>query len=337
MPTILGSELSPRPNARRVGMVGVSLVVTAVLLWWSLRDVDLEAVRARMFAVSKPWLSVAIGFAVASIACRGVRWRFFFLASEEPPTKDLVRSTFIAALVNNVFPVRAGEIAGAVALNKLSRVPIATGLSSLAASRVLDVAVIAAMLSIALFASVSSSVATGLASAAGLFALVLVVLLVIVARSSGTVIRSARRFLDWLLPPRAAAWTKTVVDQLLRGLAPLGSSERFFGALTWSSLAWILNAGAILFGFLAFGIQTSPWAALTVQGFVAIAIALPSAPGFFGPFEAAGRLALAYYAIDATTAASFILPFHIVVNFVPAVVLGLVALLTAREASVGMD
>ena len=332
MPIILGSELSSRPNARRVVMVLVSLLITVALLWWSVRDVDLAAVRARMFAVSTPPLLVAIGLAIASIACRGVRWRFLFPASEEPSTRNLVRSTFIAALINNVFPVRAGEVAGALALNKLSRVPIATGLSSLAASRVLDVAVIAALLSIALFASVSGSVAGGLAVAVGLLALVLVAVLVLLARSSGLMNRSAKRFLDWLLPPRPATWSKNVVEQLLTGLAPLGSSERLFGALAWSSLAWTLNALAIWFGFLAFGVHVSPWAALTVQGFVAIAIALPSAPGFFGPFEAAGRVALGFYAIDATTAVSFILPFHLVVNFLPAVAVGLVALLTARES-----
>ena len=313
-------------------LVLVGFLVTAGLLWWTMHDVNLSEMWSRVRGVSGPQLMAAILLAVLSIACGGVRWRYLFPSGEEPPTASLVQSSFIAAMANNVLPLRTGELAGAVALNKISNVPIATGLSSLLASRVLDVAAIAGMLSIALLGSVETSVGSGLAAVTGVSAFVLVVLLVLFARSSGLMLRLSVRFFDWLLPPRPAAWVETVLIQLFEGLAPLASRDRLVWAMAWSILSWTLNALSIWFGLLAFGVQVSPWAAFTLQGLIAIAIALPSSPGFFGPYEAAGRVALSLYAIDASTAVGFVLPFHVAVNFLPAIAAGLLAVVAARDA-----
>jgi uncharacterized membrane protein YbhN (UPF0104 family) len=62
---------------------------------------------------------------------------------------------------------------------------------------------------------------------------------------------------------------------------------------------------------------------------VAFGVAIPSSPGFFGPFEALVRVTLALYAVPAAAAVSFAVAFHLAA-FLPITLLGLWSLSRAR-------
>jgi len=62
-----------------------------------------------------------------------------------------------------------------------------------------------------------------------------------------------------------------------------------------------------------------------VQGVIGFGVALPSSPGFFGPFEAATRATLAIYGIGADQAVSYAVGYH-VGGFIPITLLGLYSL-----------
>jgi uncharacterized membrane protein YbhN (UPF0104 family) len=69
-----------------------------------------------------------------------------------------------------------------------------------------------------------------------------------------------------------------------------------------------------------------PWeGAFLLQGLIGFGVALPSSPGFFGPFEAVTRITLGLYAIGADQAVSYAVAYHIG-GFVPITVLGLYSL-----------
>jgi uncharacterized membrane protein YbhN (UPF0104 family) len=59
-----------------------------------------------------------------------------------------------------------------------------------------------------------------------------------------------------------------------------------------------------------------------LQAVNAFLVSIPSSPGFFGPFEAGVRLALAPFGVPASQAVSFAAAFHIG-SFAPVTVLGL--------------
>ena len=73
--------------------------------------------------------------------------------------------------------------------------------------------------------------------------------------------------------------------------------------------------------FKAVGIEAPLSAAFFLQSLLAFAVAAPSAPGFFGPFEAATKVALAVYGIDNTLAVSYALGYHIL-GWIPITVIG---------------
>jgi uncharacterized membrane protein YbhN (UPF0104 family) len=65
-----------------------------------------------------------------------------------------------------------------------------------------------------------------------------------------------------------------------------------------------------------------PWiATLFVQGVIVVAVALPSAPGFFGLFELGATVSLALYGVSQSDAATWALVFH-VASFIPITLIG---------------
>jgi uncharacterized protein (TIRG00374 family) len=91
--------------------------------------------------------------------------------------------------------------------------------------------------------------------------------------------------------------------------------------LWWAILLWACNAFAFWLGFLALGIEAPMSAAFFVQGLIAISVALPSSPGFFGVFEAAGSVGLGLYGVSDVNAVSWAIGFHLL-SFIPITVMG---------------
>ena len=69
--------------------------------------------------------------------------------------------------------------------------------------------------------------------------------------------------------------------------------------------------------------------AVTIQVFICLGVALPSAPGFIGTFHTAGRYALTLFGVKAVVAVSFATVYHLF-SFVLCLVLGLVSYLTSE-------
>ena len=151
--------------------------------------------------------------------------------------------------------------------------------------------------------------------------------------------RSARHLLRSVLPNQWAATLSELLERLASGFAAVRRPRRMVSLFLWSLLIWSTNAAAFWVGFAAFHIDV-PWtAAVVVQGTVTLGIALPSSPGFFGPFEAATRVALTSYGVAPAAAAAYAVPFHLSAYFVPMTLLGLWSLwvtgLSIRSRAVG--
>ncbi|PJF34153.1 MAG: hypothetical protein CUN49_16830, partial [Candidatus Thermofonsia Clade 1 bacterium] len=80
---------------------------------------------------------------------------------------------------------------------------------------------------------------------------------------------------------------RSLVDKVLDGIAPLGSTRGVSYAVWWSLWSWVASivAGYVL--LFAFYDQPNWAAALLMIAAAALAVALPAVPGSVGPFEAA--------------------------------------------------
>jgi hypothetical protein len=132
----------------------------------------------------------------------------------------------------------------------------------------------------------------------------------------------AQRLLTRLLPARLAERGITFAEGLLAGLDVLRSPSRFAAVTAWSLAVWCAYAASFWLCFEAFHMDV-PWTAtFLLQALIAFGVAVPSSPGYFGPFEAMTRATLALYGIDPSQAVSYAVAIHIG-SFIPISLLGL--------------
>lgn len=309
------------------GALGIAL--SALLLWWTLRGEDLGEV-ARVLRESDPWYWLAATIAGTVIfPLRALRWRVILAPLEgRLPFAPLWQATAIGMMINNVAPLRAGEFARAFVLSRSQpRIPFTAAFASLGVDRIFDAVVVFGLLLLAtLDPAFPSDARVGTLTVGAYSKLLAIVLgsavaalylLVLFPTSFGALAEG----ITGRIAPKFAPRVRALVDAFSSGLAVLRSPSLTLSVLGWTLLHWLMNALAFWFGFRALGIEAPLTASLFLQGVIAIGVALPSSPGFFGVFEAAATSGLLLYGIANTPAVSWALGFHIL-TFIPITVIG---------------
>jgi len=124
------------------------------------------------------------------------------------------------------------------------------------------------------------------------------------------------------IAPRFVDRGRRLLESFMSGLGALRSPVRFAKVLGWAIVMWLVNGLSFWIGFLAVGIEAPYTAALFLMGVIAISVAIPSSPGFFGVFEAAALAGLTLYNVKSDLAVSWALGFHLLA-FLPITLIGL--------------
>lgn len=316
---------------RRWIKVGVGLLVSVGLLWWAFHDVSLSEVWARVRRAD-PWLLLAmIAVATGSFVIRAMRWHVLLLPGlDDSRFRNRWAAVCVGFMANNVLPARLGEFARAYALSRTEDIGTSGAFASLVVERVFDGLVVAFFLFLAVAfpgflgdgAETGATVRNLAMGGAAVFGGALVALGLMVRRPK----TSLRLFEAWVGRLLPGDWGERATDSLAGFLGGLGALHRprvFARALLWSVFLWLWLAFSVWLGLRAFDIPGPGFpGALLVQSVIAFAVALPSSPGFFGPFEAGARLSLGLYGVDPSSIASFAMGYHIL-TFVPVTLLGL--------------
>jgi len=309
------------------GAIGIAL--SAVLLWWTLREVSIGTVIGEL-SRSNPLLFLASAICATLIfPLRARRWRtILHPVAPNLPFGPLWRSTAIGMMVNNLVPARAGEIARAYALTRETTVPFATSVASLAVDRLFDLLILMLLAVAAVLdpafprdAEIAGQSLGTLAQGSIVIGIVLVGLLYCLAFFPLQLVRAFELFAR-RVSPRIEERGKQALVRFSEGLSVLKSPRRFSAVFGWTLAHWLLNAFAFWLGFKAVGIELPFSAAVFLQTLIAVGVAVPSAPGFFGVFEKIATVGLGIYGIGATQATSWAIGFHIL-SFIPITIMGL--------------
>ncbi|HEV8305985.1 MAG TPA: lysylphosphatidylglycerol synthase transmembrane domain-containing protein [Gemmatimonadales bacterium] len=327
----MSSPSNPSRNRSSRWAWGIGLAVTVALLAWVLHGVQPREVVEHARAADPLLLLAAVALATATFPLRTLRWRLILrdVDGHRFVWAPLWHATAIGFMANNLLPARAGEVARAYVANRRLPVRFTTALASVGVERVFDALVMLALMAVAIAAPSfpahtlvgGRSLARLATGAAGLFGAVLVLALVVVHRPAPWLALLAR-VLHRALPARIADRLSHWAEGIVAGLAVLKSPARFAGVVAWSVVLWAVNAAAFAVCFRAFGFEVPLEAALLLQGIIGFGVAVPSTPGFVGVFEAATRITLAVYSVDAGPAVSYALTYHLT-TFLPITLLGL--------------
>lgn len=131
------------------------------------------------------------------------------------------------------------------------------------------------------------------------------------------------------IPLKAAEFLAGILIRLIDGLGIMASFSQALLIFGCSLLIWVLFSAVTYLFLAAFSIQAPFLVAVTIQVFICLGVALPSAPGFIGTFHAAGRYALAVFGIQSVVAVSFATVYHLF-SLVCCLVLGATSYLTGE-------
>lgn len=307
----------------------LGILLSVLLLWWTMKDTSVHAVWAVLSQSSLPlWIGCMV-FGTAIFPLRARRWQALLApVAGRLPLTPLWQSTAIGMMSSNVIPLRPGEFVRAFALSRAEpRVRFTAAVASIAVDRLFDTVVILLMMLVAtLDPAFPSQQKIGdhtlgfwLAIPAVLFATVLLGLVFfLIAPDRVFAIADAvvRR-----VAPRFEPTVRSHLEGFVTGLHVLRSPRLLAEVFFWTVLHWLCNAFAFWLGFQALHLSAPFSAALLLQGLIAIGVAIPSSPGFFGPFEAVGKAGLAIYGVSNTEAVTWVIGFH-VLTFVPITVMG---------------
>lgn len=332
----MAAAAPPKPKRLRwPGAIG--LAISVLLLWWTLHDVALPDLWAELRRARPLALLGAVVLSTAAFPLRTIRWRYLLRRDGvELPLIPLWHATAIGFMANNLLPARAGELARGYAARKLTGVRLSAALGSIAVERVLDGLVLVSLLVAGIawggFAQTTTVGGVPLGRLARVAALMFLAALLAafwLVHWPGPALRASRWTLDRVVPRRWAARLLEMIEGLLGGLDALKSPKRFALVTLWSFVVWLVSAASYWLGFIALGTPVPASAALLLQGLIAFGVAIPSSPGFFGPFEAVTRAVLGLYGVPVTLAVSYAVAYHIAV-YVPISALGLWSLSRAH-------
>jgi glycosyltransferase 2 family protein len=314
----------------RFGWRGVlGLLISALALWWTLRDVEIGAVLAHVRAGSL-WLMLLSTVAATGIfPLRARRWRpILHAVRANIPFGPLWRSTAIGMMASNVLPARVGEVARAFALSREERsVRFTSAFASVAVDRVFDALVVLLLMFIAMLdprfragTLVAGQPATYWVGGGAIFVVAVLTALYLVLFFPARIILIFERITSGV-SPRVAERGGAILLSFSQGLDVLRTPGRFMAVLGWTLAHWLLNAFAFWLMFRAFGIEAPFSAALFLQGIIAIGVAIPAAPGFFGVFEAFAKAGLKVYGVPEDLAVAWGFTFHFL-SFIPITAMG---------------
>jgi glycosyltransferase 2 family protein len=313
-----------RTTKMMVRAIGGGLV-TLVFFTLLLRSVDLNEVRNSLEKISEGWLLMAFAMLAAGYAARVIRWWIMLHALDgKIQMRACVWPLICGIAVNNVLPLRAGDVLRVMGFRHLLAAPAGRVLGTLILERLLDVATLLVILAAALAALPAEIVPRALTWMAGGSAALLLVMVFGVLFGSGLLRRIVLMVTGWR-PIRQREYGPTLiasVEELIRALELLRSPARGAILMLLSSLVWILEGG--MFACVSMGLRTDagfvgPWFALATG---TLATMLPSMPGYLGTFDYFAMQGLVLYGASVTSAAAFALIVHAIL-WGPITVMGL--------------
>ncbi len=301
------------------------LLVSSVLLVVFFQSLDIGSMATTMRDASYAFVIPAVAVYFGGVWLRAARWRLLVAPFAAVPTARLFRVIVIGFAVNNVLPLRLGEIVRTFLLRRSDGVPIAASLATVLLERLLDVIALCALMTIVLLFVPLDGWVLALASFAGLVttgaAAGLLILLVLP--------RSARdRLLDVgvALADRLGRRLGSFARSFLEGVRAIEDTRTVLAVGCLSIACWVAELGLYYCMMLAFGFDSGVLSVAAGMVVANLATALPSSPGYIGTFDVPLQLLLTEtFGVPDATAASYTLLTHAVL-LVPVVLAGLVLL-----------
>jgi uncharacterized protein (TIRG00374 family) len=312
------------------GKVWLGVAVSAVLLWVAVRGVSLDEVLQQLRQVRPVWLLPVLASIFLRFWLTAIRWQLLLRPVKSIGIHRLFAITMVGFMANNVLPARLGEFVRAYALGRSEGLPPSVPFATIVIERIFDGFTLLLFLVGGLsFLRPSRTLLWAAGLTCALYLGVLGTLLVLrTERGQELLIGALDR-----LPGRVAGPARRLLETFRAGLEVLGDVRALLLTTLLSIAIWVVNAAGVEASFRAFTLDLPPYASFLLLGTIAVALVLPSAPGYVGPLQVGTVQGLALVGVARETALSLSIVYHLC-NYIPITLVGL-AYLSALNLTLG--
>jgi uncharacterized protein (TIRG00374 family) len=309
---------------KRKALIGI--LVSAICLYLAFRGVDWgEAVDALKHA-HYIYIIPNAALVMFGLWLRAIRWRYMTDAIKEGISiHSLFASTMIGFMVNNILPLRLGELARPFSLSRKEEISRSAAFATIVIERVFDALslflVSGLLVAFAPFlVDDNETLSSALYALLALHVVALIFLVMLKVRTDWAI--ALTRKMTGFLPDRFQVRVLEVVEKFVSGLGVFKDWRSLVLIVVWSVVIWAVVGFSNYFIFLAFDLSVPWYAPFVVLVFVSLGVMLPSSPGYLGPFQFFTVQALLIFGIAKSVGLSFSIVLHLS-NYVPITLVGL--------------
>ncbi len=298
-------------SRRGVAIFLLSCVVGGVCLYLFLRNVDYPLLWRVLSSARLPWVVLAVAASLSLLPLRVLRWRLMLEdSSSREAADDLLAIVAVSFAANVIFPARLGEVVRVYLLKRIRGVSLAYGAATVVLERIFDMLTMIFFMVIliafgeelfprfrhneAFFGAARAFVAAGVTGFLLLFTLVRMH-----DRLKG---RIHSLWAERLSSSRAGTAAGRIASGFISGLSVLRTTRQTVEGSLLSLLLWSVGAFVYWFCAKAFGVEIGLLGSLLLFVLSCIAVALPQAPGYIGPYQLAVEFGLGLLGIGGMVA-----------------------------------
>ncbi len=274
--------------------------IGALLIWLLFRNTDWHAVGNALMNANWWWLALSFALVFVTFLTRIKRWGYIVRTAQPVSFRAMYSATQIGFLGNFTLPGRVGEVIRAVVLSRLTGLTFSRCFAFVALDRLTDLfGLIAVMLIAATFFHPTAPIVLEELSEPipadairlGAEATIAVVLVIVAAFVT---LYCRKNFALWVVSSTIGRVSKGLSARLEEMLSQFADGMHVFKsvgdmsrAIVWSLITWGIGTLCYFCVLQAFSIEAPWYTAVIVMAFLAVAISIPSTPGFVGPFHVA--------------------------------------------------
>ncbi len=286
-------------------MLWIAVPLAAVLLYFTLRDLDWVAFWDTIRHGHYEFILLTIPMASIGYFIRALRWSVLVRAEAQVSLPSVFWANMVGYMGNAYLPARAGELLRAAFLGREKGLGTSFVLATALSERILDAVALVVIGSVALLSG--GQLPAALANAVRLMAVAGVLALAVVLLAPFQE-RLLLRIIGRLPLPEGVS--RKIVEQTSRflvGMRSLQSMRRMLIFVALTAVVWLVDSVGVLIGVQIISQSLNLGQALVLLAALGLSSAVPSTPGYMGVYQFVAVMVLMPYGFSRGEALAYIL------------------------------
>jgi uncharacterized protein (TIRG00374 family) len=306
----------------------LGILLTLVFLGLALYNIDLRKVGTALTRTDYRYVGLAFLCTFGGYILRAVRWQVILAPTKDISLRRLYPVLMIGFMANNLLPLRIGELVRAYLLGLKETISKSLALATIIVERVFDGLTLIFFLLILSLAFPLPTWGRQMEYLSLLiFGIALASLVLLIYREDWAL--AVVSFLARPLPASLADRLRGMTTSFISGVTALRDRRGSAGLVVSSLLVWTLELSSYYLLTwalpLTLSLERRFAAAILVMVATNMGSLIPSSPGYVGPFEYFGTLALVAFGVEKELALSYTIVSH-TMQYITVTAIGLLSL-----------